>query len=401
MKRLQQPNRRQFLKAGGVSTVVATAGCLGSNNGGSTTQPDTDDSNSAWTTQQLKEKIAGDETITIYAGTGEGSQWKDLTSVINDEFGTSLSVNVFAGNGREVSQRFIQERQANSDKVDILNNASNLTDKITTAWREEGKDKALEQAAQWFEMGVDENFWFKDVLGDWHLLPFMIPAINGGSNATLPYNKRIFEENGVEPPKPYNELLDDKYEGMTMLIPGYIGTNAGFYIERAAKDAGMDPMDWLDELRNNVNFEGASGPTTAVRRVANGDAAMVLFTWPNVVQSFLAKGKDELGGSFPEGGYWPAGAGPFHINKEAPNPWVARFFASATLEAPVQKRILSDVYTQTPVRLELDYSDVEASDYDKQVMGLGDTATKVGYTEIPEYRNVINQAREEGKFQTS
>ncbi|MFC7133000.1 MULTISPECIES: substrate-binding domain-containing protein [Salinibaculum] len=391
--------RRSFLKTGAAVTVASLAGCSGSdgNDGGATpTDSGGGEPSKPWTTDELADQIAGDETITIYAGTGDDTQWKDLVNVVNDEFGTNLKASVVAGSGGEVSQRFVQERQAGNDKVDILSNVSDVQDEIKIAGNDEGTEKAREVASNYFEMGVDENFWFADVLDDWHLLPFMVPAFNGGTNITLPYNEDLFEEQGLDVPETYNDFLDPQYEGMTMLVPGYIvATYAGWIVKRHAKETDMSKMEWVEALRNNLNFRGASSYTAATRQVANGEAPTMLFSFPNTVQSIITQ-SDALRGTFPGGGFWPASAGPLFINKEAPNPWVARFFTSAVLEAPVQKRILTDVYTQVPVRLDLDYSDVETNPYNRS--RIETDGQQVGFYETAAYAKTGQKARSEGKF---
>lgn len=384
-------SRRTFVATGVALSVGTLAGCTGGDSESSNPSPD-----EAWTTESLSEEIDGDETITIYAGTGDDQQWYDLVNVINDEFGTSLEADVFASDGGTVSQRFIQQREANNEQVDVLSNVSNVQDEIKTTGMEDGEEAANEVASQYFEMGVDENFWFNDVLDDWHLLPFMVPAFNGGTNITFPYNKDIFDKQGADVPEQYGDLLDDQYEGMTMLIPGYVvRTYAGWAISKGASETDMGEMKWMDALRENVEFKPASSHTTATREIANGNAAMMLYNFPNTVEAFLAD-SPALGGAFPSGGMWPASAGPLFINKNAPNPDLARFFVSATLEKPVQKRMLSEVYTQVPVRLDLDYSDVDANSYSQSRIDLD--SEKIGLYETAQYTTVGQTAAEEGKF---
>ncbi len=389
--RTSRLSRRAFVATGAALSVGALAGCSGGESDSGNPSPD-----EAWTTEGLRDEIDGDETITIYAGTGDDQQWFDLVNVINDEFGTNLEADVFASDGGTVSQRFIQQREANNEQVDVLSNVSNVQDEIKTTGMEDGEEAANEIARQYFEMGIDENFWFKDVLDDWHLLPFMAPGFNGGTNITFPYNKDIFDDQGADVPEQYGDLLDDQYEGMTMLIPGYVvRTYAGWAISQGASETDMGEMEWMDALRQNVNFKSASSHTTATREIANGNAAMMLYNFPNTVEAFLS-GSPALGGAFPSGGMWPASAGPLYINTNAPNPEVARFFVSAVLEKPVQKRMLSEVYTQVPVRLDLDYSDVDATSYARSRINL--ESDKIGFYETAEYTTVGQTAAEEGKF---
>ncbi len=384
-------SRRAFVATGAALSVGTLAGC--SSGGSESGNPTTDE---AWTTDGLAEEIDGDETITIYAGTGDDQQWYDLLNVINDEFGTSLEADVVASDGGTVSQRFIQEREANNEQVDVLSNVSNVQDEIKTTGMEDGEEAANDVAREYFEMGIDENFWFNDVLEDWHLLPFMAPAFNGGTNITFPYNKDIFDDQGVDVPEEYGDLLDDQYEGMTMLIPGYVvRTYAGWAISKGASETDMGEMEWMDALRENVEFKAASSHTTATREIANGNAAMMLYNFPNTVEAFIA-GSPALGGAFPSGGMWPASAGPLFINKNAPSPDVARFFVSATLEEAVQKRMLGEVYTQVPVRLDLNYSDVDANSYSRSRIEL--ESEKIGFYDTAQYTTVAQTAAEEGKF---
>lgn len=384
-------SRRAFVATGAALSVGALAGCSGGESESGNPSPD-----EAWTTDGLREEIDGDGTITIYAGTGDDTQWYDLLNVINDEFGTSLEANVFASDGGKVSQRFIQEREANNDQVDVLSSVSNVQDEIKTTGMEDGKEAANDVASQYFEMGVDENFWFTDVLDGWNLLPFMVPGFNGGSKITFPYNKDIFDNQGADVPEEYGDLLDDQYEGMTMLVPGYVvRTYAGWAISKGASETDMGEMEWMDALRQNVEFKAASSHTTATREIANGNAAMMLYNFPNTVEAVLSD-SSALGGAFPSGGMWPASGGPLFINKNAPNPNAARFFVSAVLEEPVQKRILDEVYTQVPVRLDLDYSDIDANPYSRRRIEV--ESEKIGFYDTAQYTRVAQTATEEGKF---
>ncbi|WP_340100210.1 hypothetical protein [Salinibaculum salinum] len=386
-------SRRAFVATGAALSVGTFAGCSG---GGS--EPDNPSTDEAWTTDGLLEEIDGDETITIYAGTGDDQQWYDLVDVINDEFGTSLGADVVASDGGTVSQRFIQEREANNEQVDVLSSVSNVQDEIKNTGMEDGEEAANDVASEYFEMGVDENFWFKDVLEDWHLLPFMVPGFNGGTKITFPYNKDIFDDQGADVPEEYGDLLDDQYEGMTMLVPGYVvRTYAGWAISKGANETDMGEMEWMDALRENVEFKTASSHTSATREIANGNAAMMLYNFPNTVEAFITD-SPALGAAFPSGGMWPASGGPLFINKNAPNPGVARFFVSAVLEEPVQKRILGEVYTQVPVRLDLDYSDVETNPYSRRRIEID--SEKIGFYDTAQYTTITQTALEEEKFDT-
>ena len=106
------PSRRTFVATGAALSGATVAGCLG----GIGSSNDGDGPEAPWTTEELADHIDDGSTITIYAGTGDSDQWYDLIEVINDEFGTSLEGDVFAGNGGDVSQRFLQEKQADNDR---------------------------------------------------------------------------------------------------------------------------------------------------------------------------------------------------------------------------------------------------------------------------------------------
>jgi len=385
-------SRRAFLTTGAAVTLTAIAGCTG---GGGDSTPTTTptsagsgDPEPPWTTADLAAQIDGTETLTIYAGTGDSQQWYDLIEVINDEFDTNIEGNVFASNGGKVSQRFVQERQAGEDKVDLLSNASDIQDEI--------KINGPEAARKYFEWDMDANFWFEDVLPAQRRLPFMIGAFNGGAGSCLPINEDMFSERGLDYPTTYNDLFDDQYEGLETLLPGYVvGGEVGWIIKHHAEQTDMSNMEWINTLADHLSFAGASSHTAAARNVAQGDAPMMFYNFPWVTSPFVSE--YPLRGHFVDPVKSNALAGPLSINKNAPKPWVARFFVSAMLEEPVQRRMINEVTDQVPVRLDLDYSPQEPDPFTSKRLN---TETElIGFYDGAQYSEVGQKAKDDGAFE--
>jgi hypothetical protein len=83
------------------------------------------------------------------------------------------------------------------------------------------------------------------------------------------------------------------------------------------------------------------------------------------------------------------------IDKHAPNPWEARFLASAYLEESVQRRLLTDVNDQVPVRTDvIDFDSVDVSDYTRR--RLTTNTDLVGFYELNEYSEVFNDVKSAG-----
>lgn len=378
--------RRQFLRGAGGAATLALAGCLGGGTGstaGADTGPDP-----PWTTQDLVGHIDADAKLTIYAGTGDSEQWYDLIAVINDEFGVNLQANVFASDGGKVSQRFLQEHQSGNDKVDIMSVATDIRDQILL----EGEEVARE----YYEWDIDRNFWFTDVLPDERVLPFLTAAFNGGAGSALPINVDLFEERGLDVPQSYNDLFEDQYAGLTTLLPGYIvAGSVGWIIRHHAAELDMSDLEWITALKEHLDFTGSSSHTAGAREVRDGTAPMMFYNFPWVIGPFV--GEDSpLEGIFVDGVKSDAIAGPVAINKRAPNPWVARFFVSALLEEPVQRRMIHEVTDQVPVRTDLDYA---AQNPDPFTMKrLNADVTLVPFWESGTYSKVGQQAKDAGAF---
>lgn len=376
-------SRRAVLATGAALSATTLAGCLG----GAGTPSASGPPEPPYTTETLAEYIVGDEELTVYAGTGDGQQWHDLVSVINDEFGTELTANVFASDGQKVSQRIAQERQADDDKWDVCSAASELTERIRT----EGETVV----DKYFETELDTKFWFADVVDDKRLLPFAVGPFNGGASSVMNVNVDVFEEKGLDYPDSYNDLFGSEYAGLETLFPGFIvGKELGWIAKYHADERGTDPVTWLQELKDHLTFVGAGGYGPAIRSVAQGDGAIDFHNFPWFASSFVKK-YDTLHGVFTDPVKEEALAGDLQINKHAPNPWVARFFASAYFEEPVQRRMLTDVTDQVPART--DALDIESMDLHPYTERRLTTETDLlGFYELTEYTEVYQDIREAG-----
>jgi ABC-type glycerol-3-phosphate transport system substrate-binding protein len=367
--------RRRFLAAGGAVSVASLVGCLSGSGDTTTTQGP----QPPWTTEDLAGQIDGD-TVTIYAGTGDPQQWQDLTDVINDEFDTNIEADVFASDGESVSQRFLQERNANEDKADIVTTVSNLTDQISQAGPEEG----VEKAHGWFDDGIDEDLSITDELPDKRVMSFQVSSYNGGAGICLPVSEDVFDSQGLDYPETYNDLFDDQYEGLDIAFSGYVSPEqVGWIAKYHAEQRDMDHVEWAQSLMDHFNVIGVDSHSAGTRAVGRGDAAMMLYNWPWVVAPFVNNSDLAVRGIFTDPVKANAMEGPMMINKNAPNSWAARFFVSAMLEKPVQKRMLTDVVDQVPVRTDLDLSGMDVPEFTKR--RLNAELTRIGYWEGSEY----------------
>ena len=376
-------SRRMVLATGGTAATAALVGCLG---GGGETGTE-DGPEPPWTTEALADTIDDGASLTIYAGTGDAQQWNDLVSVINDEFGTSVQADVFASDAGRVSQRYLQESQSGNHQADLVTKANDIRDRIVA--------DGASVAEQYYELDLDQKFWFNDVLPAERQLSFMIGAYNGGAGLCLPLNEDYFEEHGLDYPTTYNDLFDDQYEGLTTKLPGYIvATEVGWIIDHHASQREMDNSEWITALADHLSFSGSSSHTAGAREVAQGDAPLMFYNFPWVVSPFVAD--QPLRGHFVDPVKSDAMAGEMAINTDATNPWVARFVLSAMLEAPVQRRMISDVTDQVPVRLDLDYSEQSPDPYTQA--RLNAELTTIGFYEDGEYGVVGQTAKDNGAF---
>ncbi|QKY15494.1 ABC transporter substrate-binding protein [Halorubrum sp. CBA1229] len=352
-------SRRTFLTAGAAVSAAAVAGCLGGGEAESAEGPEP-----PWTTEELAEQVDDGATINVYASTGADQEWYDLVDVINDEFGTSIEPSVFATNGNDLTQRFVQERQAGNDTADVLSSPTGIDDDMLVTAREESKEAALDIGRKYFEWDLDQKFWFNDVLEDVQQYPFYVTGYNGGPGLTMPINEDVFADRGLDVPSTYNDLLDDQYEGMEVAISSaYIASDmVGWIVRHNAAETELTETEWAQQLRDHLSYTGVSSHTAGTREVRDGNVPLMLYNWPTVIAPFT--GEDSpLTGIFPEDVPAFMNGSPIAINKEAPNPWVARFFLSATLEESVQRRMINDVERQIPCRLDLDYSAQDPDPY--------------------------------------
>ncbi|MFB6110247.1 MAG: transporter [Halodesulfurarchaeum sp.] len=388
--------RRTFLATGAALSTATVAGCLGSGGSNKTTQKQAPEK--PWTTQELAEYIDSDATITIYAGTGDAQQWHDLIEVINDEYGTNLTGNVFASNGSAVSQRFIQERQAGEDKVDVLSTISDLRDRIKKIAANKSKEKAIEYARQWFEWDIDQNFWFTEVLPDKLVMPFLVSSRNGGAGLVLPISDEVWEAKGLDVPTTYNDLFQDQYKGLTVGMPNYVSPGMTGWITRYhAKRTDMSNMEWIKKLMSRFELVGYGSYSSTMRDLGKGNIAMMLYNWPWAAAPFIKNEKLAASGVFTDPVKRNATEGALYINKKAPNPWLARFFLSASLELAVQRRMLTDVRDAVPVRIDdIDLSQFDLHPYTKRRFNAN--LFRIGFWESAAYNQVGQNAIDTGVF---
>ncbi|EMA62892.1 hypothetical protein [Halorubrum lipolyticum] len=373
-------SRRTFLATGAAVSAAAVAGCAGGTGSGSTEGPEP-----PWTTEELADQIDDESTVTIYAANGDRPTWEALVNVINEEFGTSLKLEQYNAHAGAVSQRFMQEHQANSTKADLITTANDVTALI----REDGRSVA----EKYYETGLEENFWFTDVLNDNEVYPWMVHALNGGAWSVMPINETVFEDRGLDYPESYNDLFEDQYEGLEVALPGYVVDNQiGWIIDYHAAETEMDNMEWMETLVDHLNFVGVESHSTGARSVAEGNTPMMFYNFPSTIHPLM----DEypLRANFVDpvkGSSWKT---ELSIPANAPNPWVARFVLSATLESAVQRRIIHDVPQVAPGRTDIDYAAEEPTEYMQKRMN-ADTIN-YSFEESSQFIEIGQQAKDEG-----
>jgi len=390
--RERKVSRRSLLKTGATASLVAVAGCLGTGGTSGSGTPTSDTGSTAasdgpdtpWTTQDLAEEVEDGTTVSIYSASGDPPTWEVLIDVINDEFGTELESNVVVGNAAEISQRLTQERQADSDKADVITAAINLNQRIY--------DEGREYAGEWYELGVEENFWFGDVLNDAYMERWYVSAYDGGPSTSMAINPELFEERGLDIPRTYNDLFEDQYEGLEVLLPSYIVSNQiGWIIGHHAAQTDMSNREWMDAMLDHLSFSGVSSHSAGGRAVGEGNAPMMFYNFPWTLSKFIPE--FPVYANFVDDAAWIKSTNGLSINSEAPNPWAARFVLSAALEESVQRRMLDDVPAVIPGRLDLDYSSQNPSEYAQR--RLSADVTRVTFWEEETYSRVGQQARNE------
>ncbi len=374
--------------AGGAAALTTLSGCsglLGSSQadddpeGGSTEGPE-----QPWTTEELAEQVENGSTITIYAGAGTPQAWEDLVAVINDEFGTNLEPEVTVSDGGDIAQRIIQERQADRDHSDIITQASDLNDRI----HQEGKDAI----GKYYEVGLNEDYWFSDVLDDAQTEPWYVSTYNGGPSTAMAINPEVFEEEGLDIPENWNDLFEEQFAGVRTYLPSYIVANRmGWIIDHHANELDMDPMTWMEEMYAHLDFSGIESHTRGARAIGEGNAPFMFYNFPWTIQRVANDFPVEI--HFPEGIQALMSSGHLAINNEAPNPWAARFFVSATVEEAVQRRMVHDAGELAPGRLDLDYTAEDPDPYMEQLLSAD--VTRVSFWDEREQTLIGEQAIEE------
>lgn len=353
-------SRRGALVAGGATMLSALSGCSGLLGSSQSNEGPSEGPEPPWTTEELAAEVTDGSTITIYAGAGTPEAWENLVGVINEEFDTNLKPQVFVSDGGDVAQRIIQERQADRDQVDVITQASDLNDRI----HQEGKDAI----GKYYEVGLDEDYWFSDELDDAQTEPWYVSTYNGGPSTAMAINPDVFEEMDLEIPQNWNDLFAEEFADVQTYLPSYIVANRiGWIIDHHANERDMDPMDWMTEMYEHLHFSGIESHTRGARAIGQGNAPFMFYNFPWTIQRVANDFPVEI--HFPDGIQALMSSGHLAINNEAPNSWAARFFVSATVEEAVQRRMVHDAGELAPGRLDIDYSNENPDPYMAQLLG--------------------------------
>lgn len=376
--------RRKTIVAGGAAALTSLSGCGGILGSGESADETTDALETPWTTEQLADRVEDGTTLTIYAGAGQPDAWEGLVDVVNDEFGTDLDVDLFVSDGGDVAQRIIQERQAGRDQADVISQASDLNDRL----HQEGRDAV----GKYYEVGIDEDYWFSDVLDDAQTEPWYVSMYNGGPSTAMAINREAFDEQGLAVPENWNDLLADQFAGVKTYLPSYIVANrVGWIIDHHASERDMEPMTWMEEMYDHLSFAGIESHTRGARAVGEGKAPFMFYNFPWTIQRVANELPVEI--HFPAGIQSLMSSGHLAINNEAPNPWAARFLVSATVEEAVQRRMVHEAGELAPGRLDIDYADEDPDPYMQQLLTAD--VTRVSFWEEREATLIGEQAIEE------
>jgi hypothetical protein len=371
------------LAAGSGVALATVAGCVG-NTGSPSSEPDSGDLEKPWTTEELAEEVEDGTTVNFYMASGTQESWSDLIDVINDEFGTDLKAESFVSDGGEVSQRLIQEKQANNEQCDVTTVATDLRDRI--------HQNGPEEAENWFELGIDENFWFSEELPDAYTEPWYVSTRNAGPTIGMGINPEIFEEQGLDYPDTYNDLFEDQYEGLETALPSYlVAAQIGWIIDYHAGEMDMGNQEWVEALMDHLDFTGFNSHTAGARAVGEGRVPLMFYNFPHTMHQFIPELSIEA--HFPEVAPRQMSASFTSINEGAPNPWAARFVLSATMEESVQRRMIDEVTQVNPGRSDLDYSEQDPPEHILEF--LRTDARRITLWEEKEFAEVGRTARNE------
>lgn len=375
-------SRRGVLAAvGGAVTLASLGGCFGGSNSGGGDGPEP-----PWTTEELADHVDDGTTVTIYSASGDKPLYDKLIDIINEEFDAGLKLDLYNSHAGAVSQRVIQERQAGKDQADVISTANDISGMI--------RQRGRKIAEKYYEMSIDEKFWFSDELPERNVYPWMVKTLNTGPKSVMPINEDVFEERGLDIPATYNDLFDEQYEGLRMALADYVVSHrAGYIIRTHADRTDMGRMEWMRALIDHLDFVGTDSHSTGAREVAQGNIPTMFYNGPNTLMPFM--GDTGLYANFvenPKGSTWK---NEMTINSEAPRPWAARLFVSAALEEPAQRRIVDEVPQAAPGRTDLDYT--TSDPYMKKLLTTEFNA--LTFEEGEKYIETGERAKEEGVFE--
>lgn len=376
-------SRREMLAvAGSTVSIASLSGCLTL---GSSNENTGDGPEPPWTTEELAKYVEDGSTVTIYSASGDKPTYDALIDIINEEFDAGLELDLFNSHAGAVSQRVMQERQANKDRADVIITANDITAKIR-----EDQDVADE----WYEMSIGDKFWFSDELPQKNVYPWMVKALNDGPKSVMPLNKEIFDEKGLDIPNTYNDLFDDQYEGMEMAIADYVVSyRAGYIMKSHADKTDMGSLEWMRALMDHLEFVGVDSHSTGTREVAQGNIPLMFYNSPHGLTPFMED--TPMYANFVENEQGSTWKNELTINKNAPHPWPARLFVSAMLEESVQRRITDEVPQVVPGRTDLEYS--TDNEYYQKLFSTN--VKELTLVEQQPYIETAEKAKENGVFE--
>lgn len=392
--------RRKVIKYSGLAGAVGIAGCTGGGGSGDGSSGDGgggdessgdgggDGSGSGggggsgtpekpWEIEQLSQMaLDAGQTDLMWYNTG-GAQQTDakIMDFINNEFGGG-DFNIEALLVKD--QRMLQELQSGNVKADAAKAA------------EEARELGLDKVA----VTLEDKLAIVEDAPDWAFENRQFEWKAGGAAYSIVYNTELLtgERLSLLKEKQWNALLEAPFEG-TVVVQDYTPKlkYIGAVLKTYSEKAGMEPLEWLQAIKDNVEFTFSDGHSAGVRVVGQGSADLQFLGYPNHILEFGAAGK-----GLPVDAVLPPKEDiiDFHsqrsiIPKNAPNPIGGLFLAAASMHPKTQEFIANET-PYRPGRVDLDYPD--ADEFKQFLLNAVGEDAKVSMKTQKTYEDLAEQA---------